>query len=196
MSNQNSEIAQVRQTLQRFQDGYTRRDSSYLDEFMRLFVDSDELEVIGTNGVKPGLEEWLLGMEGVRDLIQSDWQFWGDVQLDVDGARIHVRRDVAWLATSGTVTTTLPADEGYQDFLEHAKGIIDREGMSPEEKLLYILRGGTNTVYELHRGEEFVWALRFTAVLVKQGGGWKFHQAQYSFPTIYLPDVRFDGHAL
>ena len=56
--------------------------------------------------------------------------------------------------------------------------------------MLHILRGGTNTVYELRRGEKFVWALRFTAVVIRDTNSWKFAQMNFSFPTIYFPDVR------
>ena len=38
--------------------------------------------------------------------------------------------------------------------------------------------------------EKFVWALRFTAVVVREADGWKFAQMNFSFPTIYFPDVR------
>jgi hypothetical protein len=47
-----------------------------------------------------------------------------------------------------------------------------------------------NTIYELRRGEKFIWPLRFTAVVVQTPDGWKFSQMNFSFPTIYFPDVR------
>ena len=37
---------------------------------------------------------------------------------------------------------------------------------------------------------DFVWALRLTAVVVRDMDGWKFAQVNFSFPTIYFPDVR------
>ena len=48
--------AEIRTLLQQFQDGYTRRDRRQLDAFMALFT--AEAEVIGINGIEPGLEEW------------------------------------------------------------------------------------------------------------------------------------------
>jgi hypothetical protein len=47
--------AEIRTLLQQFQDGYTRRDRHQLDAFMALFT--AEAEVIGTNGIEPGVEE-------------------------------------------------------------------------------------------------------------------------------------------
>ncbi len=80
--------------------------------------------------------------------------------------------------------------ESYASFLESIKEYIEMSSLPAEQKLHFILRGGTNTLYELHRGEKFVWPLRFTAVVVREDDGWKFAQVNFSFPTIYYPDVR------
>jgi hypothetical protein len=185
-----TDAEQVRLVLQRCQDGYTRRDVTYLDEFMQLFSDDAELEVIGTNGVKPGVDEWYLDKAGVRELVKGDWEGWGDLLLDVEGAHIQVRGEVAWLATSATVSMTIEAEGNYRGYLQHIKDLIAQDGPSAEIKLLDILRGGSNTLYELRRGEQFVWPLRFTAVLVRQADGWRFQQMQFSFPTTRFPDER------
>jgi hypothetical protein len=96
---------------------------------------------------------------------------------------------VGWIAASATVTQII-GDENYASYLEFVKKYLERTDISAEQKLLYILRGGTNTVYELRRGEKFVWALRLTAVVVREADGWKFAQMNFSFPTVYFPDVR------
>jgi hypothetical protein len=184
-----TDIEQVRLVLQRFQDGYTRREVTTVDEFMHLFAEAG-LEVIGTNGVKPGVDEWYVDKAGVRQLVQGDWEGWGDLRLDVGGAQIQARGDVAWLATSATVSTIIRADENFESYLQRIKAVIDQTGSSAEEKLLDILRGGSNTLYELRRGERFVWPLRFTAVLVRESAGWRFVQMQFSFPTTRFPDER------
>jgi hypothetical protein len=136
------------------------------------------------------VSEWYVDRAGARGLVQGDWETWGDVWLDVAGAHIEVRGDVAWLATYCTVTKTIPAAENYESYLQRVKDVIDQAGLSAEEKLLDILRGGSNTLYELRRGEQFVWPLRFTAVLVRQDGAWLFQQMQFSFPTTRFPDER------
>ncbi|HSD83720.1 MAG TPA: hypothetical protein VLG46_07670 [Anaerolineae bacterium] len=185
-----SDIERVRLTLQRFQDGYTQRDVARLDEFMQLFADGAGVEVIGTNGIRPGVDEWYLDKAGTRELVQGDWKFWGDLWLEVDGAHIQARGDVAWLAVPGTVSMTIQAEENVQSHLQRIKDLIDQAGPTAEEKLLDILRDGSNIMYELRRGEQFVWPLRFTAVLVRQAGEWRFQQVQFSFPTTRLPDER------
>jgi len=86
--------------------------------------------------------------------------------------------------------TKIIGEENYASYLDFVKDYLDKPGISAEQKLHYILRGGTNTVYELRRGEKFVWALRLTAVTVREADGWKFAQMNFSFPTIYFPDAR------
>ena len=173
--------------LQAFQDGYTRRDTSQVDSFLELFT--TDAEVIGTNGVKPGVDEWYLDRASARELVEGDWQGWGDLRLDLESMSVHSRGEVGWIAASATVTQIIGA-ENYASYLEFVKKFLDDSKLSAEQKLLYVLRGGTNTLYDLHRGEKFVWALRFTAVVVHEPNGWKFAQMNFSFPTIYFPDVR------
>lgn len=180
-------LQEILSLLKLFQDCYTRRDVSELDNFMDLFLPN--AEVIGTNGIKPGVNEWYLNHDGIRNLIKEDWEAWGDFQLDMDTVSIQFRDHVGWVSASATVSKKI-GSENYDAYLEFIKKHIEMPNLSAEEKLLFILRGGTNTIYELRRGENFVWALRFTAVVVREVDGWKFAQVNFSFPTIYFPDVR------
>lgn len=190
-----SEIQAVRDTLQAFQDGYDRRDKSLLEDFCKLFVPADDLEIIGTGAIEPGDDEWCLGQEAASGLVENDWEGWGDLMLDVADARIHVEGDVAWLATTGTVYMDLDVTETYRDYLDYLKGVADDETMDPRARLLEIIRGGANTMFEAERGDQYTWPVRFSAVLVRRAveGGekrWLFHQVQFSFPTTRFPDVR------
>ena len=179
--------AEILALLQAFQDGYTRRDLAQVDAFMQLFA--PDAEVIGTNGVRPGQDEWYLDRQAARELVHGDWEGWGDFRLDLDAVSVHSLGDVGWVAATATVTQRI-GEENYASYLAYVREYIDRPGPSAEQKLHNILRGGTNTVFELRRGENFVWPLRFTAVVVRQADEWKFAQVNFSFPTVYFPDVR------
>lgn len=182
---------EIESLLHDFQDGYTRRDTAGLDAFMELFT--PDAEVIGTNGVRPGVDEWYMNRATARELVAGDWEGWGDFRLDLSAAAIHARESVGWIAATATVTQTIGADN-YAAFLARVKEFIETSPLPAEQKLHYILRGGTNTVYELRRGETFVWPLRFTAVVVRgDDGRWQFAQVNFSFPTVYFPDVRIVG---
>lgn len=182
--------SEVRALLQKFQDGYSSRDLAQVEAFMDLFVAGEELEVIGTGAVKPPEGEWCQGRVAVRRLVASDWEYWGDVAFDVGGAHISVKGDVAWLATTGTVTDTIPAEQRYNGYLKYVAGVLADEKRDEKGKTLEIVSLGSDIVEALPMGEIFVWPFRFTAVAVKEGGTWRFHQMQFSFATTRAPDVR------
>lgn len=181
-------IDEVRSALQAFQDAYTRRDASLLPEFLTTFA--EDIEVIGTNGIQPGVEEWYQGRKAAGEMIAGDWEGWGDVALDVAAASIQIHGETAWLAAYGTVTRTIPAEENIAGYLDYVKQMIDSAEGSARDKLITILRDGTSTLYEFNRGETFIWPLRLTAVLTRAESGWIFRQLHFSLPTIYFPDVR------
>jgi SnoaL-like domain len=196
-----SDIQAVRDTLQKFQDGYKRRDISQIENFRALFVPEDDLEVIGTGAIEPGDDEWSLGPDAACGLILNDWEGWGDLALDVADARIHVLGEVAWLATTGTVTMDLDPTETMRDYLSYLQEVAGDETLAAKDRLTEILRGAAGTLYEAERGKQYVWPVRFTSVLVRRPGGsedngqasgerWLFHQIQFSFATTRFPDVR------
>lgn len=184
-------VEQVRELLQRFQDGYDTRDLSRLDAFMELFVLDEDLEVIGTGAVEPGKGEWCQGVLATRELIGSDWEHWGDLVLDLAGVHIQVQGDVAWLATSGTVTDTIPMEDRHSGYLEFVQEVLRDEDMDSHEKTLEIVRLGNDVVADLSLPATYVWPLRFTAVAVRRKGQWRFQQMQFSFPTTRVPDMRY-----
>lgn len=182
-------VDDVRKVLARFQAFYDKRDLDGIEECMALFVDSDELEVIGTGASKPGDNEWCQGPSMVRDLLLSDWEFWGDVALDVEQAHVHVYGDAAWLATTGTVTYSEPEEETYEVVMQYMRRVLD--GESPSRLKLYdIAWTGVEVLRDVYLGETYVWPLRFTAVLVRAASEWRFHRMQFSFATTRVPDVR------
>jgi len=49
----------------------------------------------------------------------------------------------------------------------------------------------TLALAEGHRGEAYIWPIRFSAVLAREDGAWRFRQAHFSFPTTRFPDERW-----
>jgi hypothetical protein len=148
-----------------------------------------DTEVIGTNGVKPGVDEWYTNRETASAMIKRDWESWGDLKLEVESASIRIEGMVGWIAPPARVSKII-GDENYSEELEYIKDYLETSKLPADQKLHYILRDGINTIYELRRGEKFVWPLRFTAVVVRKEDGWKFAQVNFSFPTVGDPDVR------
>ncbi len=187
---QSEDVAAVRHVFQQYQDFYTARDAANIDVCMALFSADAEIEVIGTGAITHGTDEWCDGPALVRQLTAGDWAGWGDVRFDVDGASIHVVGDVAWLATTATVTTTYAVEQNYRDALGRARQVLDAPG-GDEARLRELLMWATMSLHEAGRGEIYIWPIRFTAVLVREQGSWRFHQAHFSFPTLRFPHERW-----
>jgi hypothetical protein len=120
-------IEEVRAVLQRFQDGYLARDVTKLDEFMTLFAPQEDIELIGIGAAKRAANEWFIGQPAIRDIVEGDWTYWGNVQLDVPGAQIHVRGEVAWLSTMGAVIQTQVFDQALPQYLQQMTAILEND---------------------------------------------------------------------
>ena len=174
---------QVRQVLQRFQDGYTARDVSKLDAFMALIVRGDEAEMIGIGASSRGGAEWFQGADQIREIIESDWTYWGDVQIDVESAKIAVIGEVAWLSTSGELSQTQTFDEAMAFYLEQMRGLLEDESVDLDERLMEATHFGMRRLRERHKGKGHSWPFVLTAVLVRDGGEWRFHTIHWSMPV-------------
>ena len=124
-----------------------------IEAYRALFIAEDDLEMIGTGAIEPGDDEWCLGIDAASDLVQNDWEGWGDVVLDVADARIHVLGDVAWLATTGTVTMDLDPNETVRDYLSYMQEVAgDVKGFPRSELPFAVLPQAGIARYE-RRGE-------------------------------------------
>ena len=84
--------------LQRFQEGYTRRDVKQLDTYMDGVFSRERPVVLGT---MPG--ELYVGYPEVAKLVREDWESWGDCRFRLDQTQISAMGNVAWFATVGSV---------------------------------------------------------------------------------------------
>jgi hypothetical protein len=173
---------QVREVLQRFQDGYTYRDVGKLEAFMQLFVHSNEIEMIGVGAAKRGGGEWFQGIDQIREIIESDWTYWGDVRINVAGAKINVHGDVAWLSADGDLLTNAAFDDALPFYVQMMKDNLEDESRSLKMRVLDATFFGLSRLRDIQRGMGFPNAFTFTAVLVRADGEWRFHTIHWSFP--------------
>ena len=176
-------IEEVRATLQQFQDGYTARDVAKLDEFMTLFAPDEDIELIGIGAAKRAATEWFVGPAAIRDIVEGDWTYWGNVELDVAGAQIHVRGEVAWLSTTGAVIQTQTFDKALPQYVQQMKAILETDEFDPDTQLMEATHFGLRRLRERSKGQSYAWPFTFVAVLIKSDGAWRIHTIHWSMPV-------------
>lgn len=187
----NIEIFEIKDVLRQFQAGYTKRDLNNVEGFVEeLFIMRDDTCVLGT-----GTGELFLGIEQVKTLIKNDWEYWGDVNIDLETVHIDNINEVAWFAASGTVKYTFQdSEERYDNYLNFIKDKTKETELTAKQIITFI-----NWVLALtyHQREdkqrEYLWPLRLSGVLLKDNGKWKFAHMQFSVPKANFPDERFEN---
>src|SRR5512136_475111 len=176
-------VEEVRAVLQRFQAGYLARDVTKLNEFMTLFAPDEDVELIGIGAAKRAANEWFIGQPAIRGIVEGDWTYWGNVQLDVPGAQIHVRGEVAWLSTTGAVIQTPTFDKALPQYLQQMKTILENDDFDPDTQLMEATHFGVRRLRERSKGQGYAWPFTFVAVLISSDGAWRFHTIHWSMPV-------------
>ena len=177
-----SDSEEVRSQLQKFQDGYTARDLTQVEAFMGLFVKSDEIELVGVGARKRGGSEWFQGWQAIREIVEGDWTYWGDVRLDVAGAKISVLGDVAWLSTSGDLLKTEESEKAFPLYMDMMKEILENEKLDLATRLTDATVFGVKQMRDRTKAIGHAWPFTFTAVLVRKPEGWRFHTIHWAMP--------------
>jgi hypothetical protein len=90
--------------LNKFQDGYIKRDTSQIRLFLEGLFSKENVLVLG---VMPN--EIFIGPKGVKRLLFDDWNRgrWGDCTFLIENTNISSYGDMAWISTVGDVKMDL-----------------------------------------------------------------------------------------
>jgi len=141
------------------------------------------LWLIGIGAFERGGVEWFEGLEKIKEIIQSDWEYWGAVEIDVEGAKISVNGDIAWLTTTGTLEQTDTFDKALPLYLNQIKEIIDNEENDPDEKLIEATHFGMRRLRERFKGVGHKWPFVISIVLQRESDQWRIHTIHWSMPV-------------
>ncbi|MFD3158731.1 hypothetical protein ACFIJ5_18125 (plasmid) [Haloimpatiens sp. FM7330] len=187
---------EIMEVLCDFQKGYTERNLHNLDNYTkRLFTNDADVRVIGTS---PG--EICLGFEKIKQLIEADWKYWGDVSCDLNNPIIvNLDENIAFIALKGSVKLTFKYDEKKINSL---KEVINKN--------IYEELDFDTTTYKELKQKVFLlnwtiaqWCIGYpekkdhhipliiTGVLKKQTDKWKFKQMSFSVSSLNVPDYLF-----
>ena len=137
----------------------------------------------------------MLGMDEVKDLIEGDWKYWGDVKIDYENANISSLGDVAWISTNGSVKHDFEdTKERYDNYVNFIKKKAEENGLTPKQRIANINWVLALTYHQRQQGKrEYLWPLSLSGVLLKDKETWKFVHMQFSIPKSNFPDERFES---
>jgi hypothetical protein len=171
----------VRETLQVLYKGYQDRKLEEINEFMTLFEDSEELEMLGISATQPGAYEWFNGFDAVKEIIISDWTYWGDVTFEVEKAHIVEKGDMAWFTSYGHLTQNSDNTESLPFFKEQMMKLFESES-SPKDQMFEVVHFGIRRLLESQRGVGYQYPLTITGVLTKNEK-WQFTMLHWAMPV-------------
>lgn len=188
----------MKEIISTFKEGYKSRDISKLDEFMdKLFDRKEKVLCVGTCQ-----EELCLGYDEVREIFESDWQYWGDVSVKEDEAVVTGDENTKLIYLPSTVKYNFTTNEDkFESYLESVKEYFkegtDESKKPDKEKLMEI--NWTLSHFLMNRDKptrQYLWDLGISLVIVRKEGRWIVKYMQFSVPVRgFLPDVRYISKA-
>ncbi|MPM27978.1 hypothetical protein SDC9_74495 [bioreactor metagenome] len=182
---------EIRQVLERFQQGYSERNLEKVDTFVEeLFIKGEDTCVLGT-----ATGELFLGSDEVKELIKGDWEYWGNVNINWEDAHISMKNQAAWFSTTGTVSYSFEhTPERYDGYVDFIKNIAEDSKITPKQRVAFINQVLTLTYHQREgKKREYLWPMGLSGVLLKDGGKWKISHLQFSLPKSNFPDERFES---
>ena len=130
----------IEKTLKVFQEGYTLRDVSKIDECIARTIDTASIFILGTNP-----NEIFKGKGGAQTLLFGDWSWWGSVQYDIDSLYAdQINDSVAYVALPGNIKL----DFGKMVFPLEVSGVMvqGENGQWKFSKMQFIYGWNTNYI--------------------------------------------------
>ncbi|MGF7058562.1 hypothetical protein [Brassicibacter mesophilus] len=189
--NVSTQIQQIKDLIDKFQQGYIRRDRNIIDNYMNdIFEQGNDVAILGTSD-----GEWCLGFDEAKELVESDWEYWGDVRIDTENPIITFNDNTAWIALRGTVKYEFEdSEERYGRYVQLVKEYFTEDnefsGLTLKERLTKLKWIIAHT-FGQNKQETKInnYPLRITGVVVNNGK-WKFRYMQFSLPMPSYPEVR------
>ncbi len=175
----NKEILEVFKT---FQEGYKKRNLDNINEFMNIFSEADDSQMIGIGATEPGEYEWFTGKNEIREIIISDWKFWGNVNLNMDSLRLTAKSNTAWFSICAQIEQIKQKEEALDFFADKMKAFLENKSLSAHDRMFEAAHYGIRRVREENLGAGHMWKAVITGVLVKENT-WKFHTLHWSMPV-------------
>lgn len=175
---------EIRNILNLFQQGYIKKDIDEVDDFVEKLFTIKSPIYYGTSS-----KDQAIGLDNVKRLVENDWRYWGDLNIDIDNAIINSQDSYAVFIANGTVNWGIPEEAFLYRSLEDIERMMNSD-WSYKERLLAICNNATKILYEAERGNVHILPIRVSGVLMKEKNKLKIYQLHISHPTEIYPDSR------
>ena len=130
----------IEKTLTVFQEGYTLRDASKINECIAQTIDTASIFILGTNP-----NEIFKGKSGAQGLLYGDWAYWGNVKYDID--RLYadqITDSIVYVVFPGNITL----DFNKMNFPLQVTSVMvqDDDGQWKFSKMQFIYGWNTNYI--------------------------------------------------
>jgi len=175
-------MVEVEQVLDLLIEGYTKKDITNIDNFMKLFSDDKQAEMIGIGATVPGEYEWFRGKDEIKEIIISDWTHWGNVIFDKNSLVIHKNSETAWFRVCVQLEQTESSEETWEFFKSQMLELLTTNDGKAADKMFNATHFGMRRIYERNLGKGHMWPMIITGVLQKEKD-WRFHTLHWSMPV-------------
>lgn len=169
---------EILKLLQGFGKDYLNKEVD-ISKFANKYFASQNLLAINTD------KSLYNNAEEIKELIRNHRDYYEDIELDYENCLASSYDNVVWLITNGTFKKVIPESNAVENTVELIKNIYN-SNLDDKYKLFKIRRSIAEMLKENARGEEYVWHLRFEAVLVKEDNNWVFKYLQFSLPFNFI----------
>jgi len=173
---------EIIKAFEKFAEGYKKRRLDEIDDFMALFSDAADAQMIGIGATVPGAYEWFTGKNEIKEIILSDWNYWGNVVFDIENMRLTTKGDVAWFSLCAELEQVEQKEETLAFFANKMKKMLGDENISAHDKIFEAAHFGVRRVRECNLGAGYMWKMVITGVLVKKDI-WQFHTLHWAMPV-------------
>lgn len=170
------EIREVQEVLKTLQGAYDKRDASLVDSYGDELLDNNELtSIIGTDQ-----GEVFHGFDEAKKLLESDWKYWGDFNLNRENAYISILDNVAVVCSKALIKFTWPEKEICSWPKNTLEWCLKDKKVNTE--LLNIMLSSITSALDVIAipDNKTTLSMRFVGVLVKRDGKWKFNHMHFS----------------
>lgn len=124
-----------------------------------------------------------MGAEHIREIIASDWEYWGDVKIHSESANNNIHEEIAWISMTATLLKSEAFNKAMPQYLEQMDIILKEDNADAIQAMMNATFYGLGRLRDSMKKVGDGWALVITAVLVKRETGWKFNTIHWSMPA-------------